>query len=651
MHIEDIINRFQNVKKIGDRRYQCSCSAHQDSKPSLTISEEDNKILMYCHAGCDIQKILASVGLQEKDLFNNEVINNMTNVIEKEYIYTDEENRVLYKVVRYIPKRFVQAQYINGSWQYTMQNAQYVPYNLPNVKKSEIIYWVEGEKDADNINKLGLVATTTVGGASGFNKNKEKYISYFKNKTVYIIPDNDEAGRKYAENIYKALIKVTRKIKILDLKSEISDLGEKQDISDVIEKLGNEKTIEILEKLINNNDLFEYSGQTLSKELLEEILNRSNIKVGYNEITKDIDIEGLPEEYSSENAETILPIYLKELLKKYSIKASKSYIEDLLILIFDSHRYNPVINMLKNNEWDKKDRFHTLFEIMNITEELDKILIRKWFWQTVAMAFNGYDKKKPYGIEGVLTLQGPQGCGKTRFCRNIALKTEWFTEGATVDMKVKDSLILASKGFIVELGEVDSTIRKKQADLKSFLSNTVDEIRVPYGRKSIKKPRRTNFVATVNPTEFLSDETGNRRFFTIKIKNIDNDRLENLGNKWIEQLWLQAYNEIKDNINMFRLSSEERKELEKRNHNFTELSPCEEELTLHMDFSGEIKEYWNSIEINDELLNGKYSSPIIGKAIAKLKNKFPNFIDIKNTNRGKIYTLPIKKSGGSEKKK
>lgn len=39
--------------------------------------------------------------------------------------------------------------------------------------------------------------------------------------------------------------------------------------------------------------------------------------------------------------------------------------------------------------------------------------------------------------------------------------------------------------------------------------------------------------------------------------------------------------------------------------------------------------------------NSKYSSPIIGKAIAKLKNKFPNLIDIKNTNRGKIYTLPI----------
>ena len=648
MHIEEIVNKFNNARKIGENSYQVRCKSHKDDKASLTITEEDNKILMYCHAGCSLNQILASVGLQEKDLFNN--VQEKTKVVA-EYIYTDEDNKPLYKVMRFEPKNFIQAKYENGNWIFKMTGVNYVLYNLPNVIKSNIVYFVEGEKDANNLNSLGLVATTTAGGASGFKKRADEYVKYLKDKTVYIIPDNDKAGYKYAENIKSALKKVTNDVKILELVRAVPDLKEKQDISDVIEKFGNDKTLEILEKLTNNNDLFEFSGQNLSKELLEEILDRVNIKVGYNEITKDIDIEGLPEEYSAENAETILPIYLKELLKKYNIKASKSYIEDLLILIFDSHRHNPIINILKNNEWDKKDRFNTLFEIMNLSDEFDMTLTRKWFWQSVAMAFNGYDNKKPYGIEGVLTLQGPQGCGKTRFCRNISLKTEWFTEGATVDMKVKDSLILATKGFIVELGEVDSTIKKKQSDLKSFLSNTVDEIRVPYGRKSVKKPRRTNFVATVNPTEFLSDETGNRRFFVIKIKSIDNERLERLGNEWILQLWLQAYNEIKDNFQKFRLSDEERKELERRNHNFTELSPCEEELTLHMDFSGEVKENWNSIEINDGLLNSKYSSPIIGKAIAKLKNKFPDFIDIKNTNRGKIYTLPIKRSGESERKR
>ncbi len=644
MELSQIVKKFSDVKQIGANSYQVKCPVHKDDKPSLTISEKDGKILMFDHAGCNTKQILKSVGLNEADLFNTK---RERDIIDKEHLYTDADNRLLYKVVRFIPKRFIQAQYINGNWQYNMQNVKYVPYNLPNVVKSDTIYFVEGEKDADNLNSLGLVATTTVGGALGFNKHKEEYIKYFKNKSVYIIPDNDEAGRKYAENIFKALCKVTNRIKILDLRTEILDLKEKQDISDVIEMYGNDKTLDILDKLATKDDLFEFSGQRLSKELLEQILNKLGIKIGYNEITKEMDITGLPKEYSKENSESILPIFLREELKKYNIKYSKNEIEDLLILIFDTNRYNPLVEMFQNNSWDGYNRFDTLFEIMGIEDDWDKIYLRKWFWQSVAIVFNGYNSK-PYGIAGVLTLQGPEGCGKTRFFRNITLKTEWFSEGVTIDMRDKDSRILASKGFIVELGEVDSTMRKKQSDLKSFISNTVDDIRVPFGRKSIKKPRRTSFCATVNPREFLTDEIGSRRFWIITVHNIDNDRLEKLGDEWITQLWLQAYNEIKDNLQKFRLTTEEQEVLLKRNHNFSELSPCEEELTLHMNFTDNIKEQWNSIEINDLLLNNKYSSPIIGKAISKLKAKFSDFIEIKNTNKGKIYTLPIKKSGNSK---
>lgn len=143
---------------------------------------------------------------------------------------------------------------------------------------------------------------------------------------------------------------------------------------------------------------------------------------------------------------------------------------------------------------------------------------------------------------------------------------------------------------------------------------------------------------------------GNRRYWVIKVKNINNDKLEELGELWIRQLWLQAYAETKDNFQKFRLNSNETALLNKRNYEFNELSPCEEELTLNMDFSGNTRELWNSIEINEKLLNNKYSSPIIGKAIAKLKIKFPNLINVKSGNAGKIYTLPIKKSDGSERK-
>lgn len=50
MHINEIINKFQGAKLIGENSFQCLCPAHLDKQASLTITEEDNKILMYCHA-------------------------------------------------------------------------------------------------------------------------------------------------------------------------------------------------------------------------------------------------------------------------------------------------------------------------------------------------------------------------------------------------------------------------------------------------------------------------------------------------------------------------------------------------------------------------------------------------------------------------
>ncbi len=178
--------------------------------------------------------------------------------------------------------------------------------------------------------------------------------------------------------------------------------------------------MEILEKLTNKDDLFEFSGQVLCKELLEKILEKMNISVQYNEITKDVDIIGLPKEYSAENAETILPIFLKELLKKYKIKGTKKEIEDLLTLIFDSHRYNPIIEMLTNNEWDHIDRFEILYEIMGVTDEFNKLLIRKWFHQTIIIVFNSNDNL--FGIDGVLTLQGEQGVRKNNIYQKYSIK-------------------------------------------------------------------------------------------------------------------------------------------------------------------------------------------------------------------------------------
>lgn len=253
MNLLDIVNKFQNPKKIGENSYQVRCNSHNDKENSLTISEKDDKILLYCHAGCSLDSILSNAGLKESDLFNNQKSGKPK--IVKEYIYKDENNNNVFKVIRYEPKNFIQAKYDkDGKTVYKMDGVTRVLYNLPNVVKSDVVYFVEGEKDADNLNSIGLVATTSAGGAAGFRKYQDDYIGSLKDKTIYIVPDNDKAGYDYAGNVKKALDGTAKEVKILKLIDEIKDLKEKQDISDVLMKYGKEKTLEILEKLKSSKE-------------------------------------------------------------------------------------------------------------------------------------------------------------------------------------------------------------------------------------------------------------------------------------------------------------------------------------------------------------------------------------------------------------
>lgn len=171
----------------------------------------------------------------------------------------------------------------------------------------------------------------------------------------------------------------------------------------------------------------------------------------------------------------------------------------------------------------------------------------------------------------------------------------------------------------------------------------MDEVRLPYARKSTKNPRRTSFFASVNPDEFLVDDTGNRRYWTVPVGNIDNERLEKLGIEWIKQLWIQAYNEIKNNPQGFRLTPEERIELDKRNNDYSEFVPCEEEITLKMNFDTQIREKWTTTELNERIFDNKSSATLIGRAVTKIMNKYPEIVSREKTRNGRVYILPIKK--------
>ena len=382
--------------------------------------------------------------------------------------------------------------------------------------------------------------------------------------------------------------------------------------------------------------------KVLTSADIERILAELGVTVRLNVISGAVDIQGLPSEFSTTNAPNVLPVYLTDYIKRHHMKCSKQDLDDCLVLIEDKNRFNPFEEMLTANPWDGTDRLAELPEILDIdTDGIEfNTYVIKWLWQTVSLALN--DDDNPAGADGVLTLQGNQGIGKTRFFAVIALKADWFSEGVSINTDNKDTIIQATGSLIAELGELDSTLKREQSALKAFLTAARDMYRLPYARAAVRRPRRTSFCATVNPEEFLNDETGSRRFWTVHVGNIDVERLNSLYKEWITQLWAQVYEQYyKTDPQGFRLSREERATLEKSNERYSKPIAGEIEIMDALDWEQPVSKWkwYRTSELKDALRLYRITPAQIGKALTRISTRDLR-IETKAPGNVKQYLLP-----------
>jgi hypothetical protein len=73
-HIDTLLNRLDGVKTNSNNKWLAKCPAHDDRSPSLAIKlVDDDKILLKCWAGCEIESVLAAIGLTFVDLFPEKI--------------------------------------------------------------------------------------------------------------------------------------------------------------------------------------------------------------------------------------------------------------------------------------------------------------------------------------------------------------------------------------------------------------------------------------------------------------------------------------------------------------------------------------------------------------------------------------------------
>ena len=149
--------------------------------------------------------------------------------LARSYDYYNSDGVLAYQVLRFDnPKTFRQRRPDDkGGWINSIKDIDPLPYNLPAIIQNPQapVFIVEGEKCADALIELGLIATTNSGGSKNW---KPELAQYFADRNVVVLPDNDEAGQSHADTVIAALHGTVGKIKRLDL----PNLPPKGDVAD-----------------------------------------------------------------------------------------------------------------------------------------------------------------------------------------------------------------------------------------------------------------------------------------------------------------------------------------------------------------------------------------------------------------------------------
>jgi hypothetical protein len=264
----------------------------------------------------------------------------------------------------------------------------------------------------------------------------------------------------------------------------------------------------------------------------------------YNDVTLCVEYKDVREQ----EWEPMSDYYVHSCLRKMrasGIKIPSTKIWEILMSDF-APRFNPIIDYFENlPEWRPEDADHigALAACLpvdtnshypaEVISRFNDGIIRKWLVGAVACAIDNH----PNHLMPI--LQGAQGVGKTRFIRYLcpdALRKNHYYEGSISGEK-DDKLVLGSS-FIAVDDELESMNKREAEAMKGIITKASDRVRPPYGRAFVTIRRIVSYIGSVNRRNFLSDETGSRRFPVIALGgHVDMAKVMAIS---IDKVWAQA---------------------------------------------------------------------------------------------------------------
>ena len=284
-----------------------------------------------------------------------------------------------------------------------------------------------------------------------------------------------------------------------------------------------------------------------------------------NQLTQDIELRGQPLP-----AEVVEEAYIDFSTVGYDI--SKDIAIDAVVKVARENAYDPVAEWLEAIEKDESiepiDLVYLSRDYLGFDDKLANSMFQKALLGAVWRRF-----EPGCQFDTALVFKGDQGVRKSSLIKALVPCRSWVSSSSQEGGK--DQVLAMHRVWITELAELDHiTGRKLPGWIKNMITTAEDLIRPPYSRTHKVMKRRSTLMATVNSSDFLKDDTGNRRFWVIDLPHvqgvdfIDTDKISR-DRKRIWKAVIQLYRQgIKP-----MLTVAEQVESDRRNNGFMAENP------------------------------------------------------------------------------